>query len=108
MGSEIRDIHSEEGAKALHTSSESAEKERAAAGLGLPPYPSAGVEDEQVFHFEESRKLGIMSSVFLILNKMIGTGSRFLRIVLCGCDSLTSVSFLNTFWNLCSNWECRR
>jgi hypothetical protein len=31
--------------------------------------------DEQVFKIEESRKLGVTSSVFLILNKMIGTGS---------------------------------
>lgn len=33
------------------------------------------VVDENVYHFEESRKLGVTSSVFLILNKMIGTGS---------------------------------
>lgn len=31
--------------------------------------------DEQVFQYDDSRKLGIVSSVFLILNKMIGTGS---------------------------------
>lgn len=31
---------------------------------------------EEVFQFEDSRKLGITSSVFLILNKMIGTGSK--------------------------------
>ncbi len=31
---------------------------------------------EQVFKIEESRKLGVTSSVFLILNKMIGTGSQ--------------------------------
>ena len=31
--------------------------------------------DEEVFEYEDSRKLGITSSVFLILNKMIGTGS---------------------------------
>lgn len=32
-------------------------------------------EEEQVFKIQESRKLGVTSSVFLILNKMIGTGS---------------------------------
>lgn len=36
----------------------------------------ASVVDENVYHFEESRKLGVTSSVFLILNKMIGTGSQ--------------------------------
>ena len=30
---------------------------------------------EVVYKFDESRKLGITSSIFLILNKMIGTGS---------------------------------
>lgn len=56
--------------------SESVERERIAAGL-LPAYPATGsdVGDEQVFQYDDSRKLGITSSVFLILNKMIGTGS---------------------------------
>jgi amino acid permease len=30
--------------------------------------------EEQTFAYEDSRKLGVTSSVFLILNKMIGTG----------------------------------
>jgi hypothetical protein len=30
--------------------------------------------EEQTFAYDDSRKLGITSSVFLILNKMIGTG----------------------------------
>lgn len=29
------------------------------------------------FQFQEDRKLGVTSAVFLILNKMIGTGSMF-------------------------------
>lgn len=51
-----------------------------------PPYISPAAEkddedtgskaDEQVFQYDDSRKLGIVSSVFLILNKMIGTGSK--------------------------------
>lgn len=32
--------------------------------------------EEQVFRIKESRKLGVISSMFLILNKMIGTGSQ--------------------------------
>lgn len=39
--------------------------------------PDGSVTDEQVFQYDDSRKLGIVSSVFLILNKMIGTGSKF-------------------------------
>ncbi len=36
------------------------------------------IEDVQEFKYDESQKLGIVGSVFLILNKMIGTGSEFL------------------------------
>lgn len=36
---------------------------------------SASLAGEETYAFDDSRKLGITSSVFLILNKMIGTGS---------------------------------
>ena len=36
---------------------------------------TASITGEEVYQFDESRKLGVTSSVFLILNKMIGTGS---------------------------------
>lgn len=48
---------------------ESAEK-------GTSAGPEGSVADEQVFQYDDSQKLGIVSSVFLILNKMIGTGSK--------------------------------
>lgn len=35
---------------------------------------NASFQDEQTFQFEDSRKLGVTSAVFLIINKMIGTG----------------------------------
>jgi hypothetical protein len=35
---------------------------------------SGSVQDELTYQFDDSRKLGITSSVFVILNKMIGTG----------------------------------
>lgn len=41
-----------------------------------PMSGSSSVEGAQVFRFAESRKLGVTSSLFLILNKMIGTGSK--------------------------------
>lgn len=48
-----------------------------------PPLPPAEkdagpeADGEQVFQFDDSRKLGVVSAVFLILNKMIGTGSKW-------------------------------
>jgi hypothetical protein len=39
------------------------------------PVDNASVQDELTYQFSESRKLGITSSVFVILNKMIGTGT---------------------------------
>lgn len=35
----------------------------------------AQVQDEQQFKIAESQKIGVTGAVFLILNKMIGTGS---------------------------------
>ncbi|KAA8910684.1 high-affinity methionine permease [Sphaerosporella brunnea] len=46
----------------------------ATAAEPLTAAPAYTTDDEQTFEFEDSRKLGITSSVFLILNKMIGTG----------------------------------
>lgn len=40
-----------------------------------PDYASGQVQDEQAFKFSESRKIGVTGAAFLILNKMIGTGS---------------------------------
>jgi hypothetical protein len=39
-----------------------------------PEFDTAIVQDENTYQFSESRKLGVTGSVFLILNKMIGTG----------------------------------
>ena len=54
------------------------------------PYDTAAssVQDEVVIHINEDQKLGVTGAVFLILNKMIGTGStlfyrhNFLRVQL--------------------------
>ncbi|KAG8164065.1 hypothetical protein KVR01_005983 [Diaporthe batatas] len=43
-------------------------------GDSSPDYASGQVQDEQAFKFSESRKIGVTGAVFLILNKMIGTG----------------------------------
>lgn len=47
-----------------------------ADGETSPISGSSSEEGVRVFRFAESRKLGVTSSVFLILNKMIGTGSQ--------------------------------
>jgi len=62
--------------------SDSPKKDKAHASSDLPAdrdangqLPVYEVESAQAFEYSESRKLGITGSVFLILNKMIGTGS---------------------------------
>lgn len=39
------------------------------------------VQATERYEYDESRKLGIMGSAFIILNKMIGTGSECARVV---------------------------
>jgi hypothetical protein len=60
-----------------------AAEDHAASGSDNGKHPSdrydgvtdeASVQDELTYQFDDSRKLGITSSVFVILNKMIGTG----------------------------------
>ena len=54
-------------------------KAKVAEDLGpLPPnYDDGTVQEEKTYAYDDSRKLGITGSVFLILNKMIGTGSMY-------------------------------
>ena len=60
--------------------------EKAVGKGGTPPYYAANndsdsdVQATERYEYEESRKLGIMGSAFIILNKMIGTGSECARI----------------------------
>ena len=41
-----------------------------------PVYENGVVQEENTYAYDDSRKLGVTGAVFLILNKMIGTGSR--------------------------------
>ncbi|PVH93286.1 high-affinity methionine permease-like protein [Periconia macrospinosa] len=51
------------------------ESARAESDNALPPnYDNAVAQEENTYAFDDSRKLGVTGSVFLILNKMIGTG----------------------------------
>lgn len=64
-------------------------KVRAVDGLRDQPYDGFNSDerpidndstvDAQNFAFSEDRKIGVTGAVFLILNKMIGTGSRSTR-----------------------------
>lgn len=47
------------------------------AGPTPPTYEDVVVQEEKTYAYDDSRKLGITGSVFLILNKMIGTGSTY-------------------------------
>ena len=45
---------------------------------GSPPgYDNASVQDDQAYVYKDDQKLGYTATVFIILNKMIGTGSLF-------------------------------
>jgi len=46
-------------------------------GSGSPPpvYENGIVQEDNTYAYDDSRKLGVTGAVFLILNKMIGTGS---------------------------------
>lgn len=45
-------------------------------GTNITSTESGSIQAEEIFAYDDSRKLGITSSIFLILNKMIGTGSK--------------------------------
>jgi hypothetical protein len=42
-----------------------------------PNYEGASVQEDQAYVYEEDQKLGYTATVFVILNKMIGTGSMY-------------------------------
>lgn len=44
---------------------------------------NASTVDAQTYAYTEDRKIGVTGAVFLILNKMIGTGSEYLSITAC-------------------------
>ena len=69
----------------------------------LPHYDNAVVEEENTYAYDDSRKLGITGSVFLILNKMIGTGSTSITTHI-PAMAYIHLSFLYTLWNLRGNW----
>ena len=73
-GTERRYLHDDIAMKQYSLDTENAPA-AAASGDGFGGKASVSLKGEQVFAYDKSRKLGVTSSVFLILNKMIGTGS---------------------------------
>ena len=56
-----------------------------------PPPPGytddhVSVQTDQAFVYDESQKLGYTATVFVILNKMIGTGSKQAFVVTANCS----------------------
>jgi hypothetical protein len=41
-----------------------------------PTYEDASVQEDQAYVYNDDQKLGYTATVFVILNKMIGTGSK--------------------------------
>lgn len=41
-----------------------------------PGYDNTSVQEDNAYVYDDSQKLGYTATVFVILNKMIGTGSR--------------------------------
>jgi hypothetical protein len=46
-------------------------------GAAPPNYEDASVQEDKAYVYDDSQKLGYTATVFVILNKMIGTGSMF-------------------------------
>lgn len=44
-------------------------------GPAPPNYDDASVQEDNAYVYDDSQKLGYTATVFVILNKMIGTGS---------------------------------
>lgn len=51
------------------------------ASPGPPTYSDAdaSVQEDNAYVYDDSQKLGYTATVFVILNKMIGTGSKLLK-----------------------------
>jgi hypothetical protein len=45
--------------------------------LSPPVYEEGSVQDDNAYVYDDSQKLGYTATVFVILNKMIGTGSTY-------------------------------
>lgn len=48
------------------------------SGNSPPAYDGTSVQEDQAYVYTEDQKLGYTGTVFVILNKMIGTGSEWI------------------------------
>jgi hypothetical protein len=58
-----------------------------------PNYDGASVQDDQAYVYRDDQKLGYSATVFVILNKMIGTGSMYTSLVTLNTRSHRAQSF---------------
>jgi hypothetical protein len=61
---------------------------------------NVSVQADQAFVYDDSQKLGYTATVFVILNKMIGTGSESSRAIYEETKANRSTSLLHTIWHL--------
>lgn len=61
---------------------------------------NVSVQADQAFVYNDGQKLGYTATVFVILNKMIGTGSKSSKAARAGTKLNLSTSLLHTIWNL--------
>jgi hypothetical protein len=60
----------DDGAKVVHYANEE-------ASPSPPVYDEGSVQEDNAYVYDDSQKLGYTATVFVILNKMIGTGSKY-------------------------------
>ena len=58
-----------------------------------PVYEEGSVQEDQAYVYDDSQKLGYTATIFVILNKMIGTGSTYTPPTRSGSCLLRSQSF---------------
>jgi hypothetical protein len=75
----------DEAKVARHTSDESSPPP--------PTYGAGSVQEDNAYVYDDSQKLGYTATVFVILNKMIGTGSMYRRRIESGSCLLEQQSF---------------
>jgi hypothetical protein len=58
-----------------------------------PTYGGASVQDDQAYVYKDDQKLGYTATVFVILNKMIGTGSMYTPLLIFNTHSYQAQFF---------------
>lgn len=65
-------IEHDDGTKVVHYTNEDTP-----SSPSPPVYEEGSVQEDNAYVYDDSQKLGYTATVFVILNKMIGTGSKY-------------------------------